>query len=98
MQKKTGFFLIADISGYTPFIKNHSMRKKPLIGKKIADFWDSHADKLINTLLEEANAIAPPEPPSPIIIDNVGTVSCIEHSIDFAIASACHISSATTPG
>mgnify|MGYP001287381157 FL=1 len=53
MQKKTGFLLIADISGYTPFIKNHSMRKKPLIGKKIADFWDSHADKLINTLLEE---------------------------------------------
>ena len=53
MQKKTGFLLIADISGYTPFIKNHSMRKKPLIGKKIADFWDSHADKLVNTLLEE---------------------------------------------
>ncbi len=53
MQKKTGFLLIADISGYTPFIKNHSMRNKPLIGNKIADFWDSHADKLINTLLEE---------------------------------------------
>ena len=53
MQKKTGFLLIADISGYTPFIKNHSMRNKPIIGNKIADFWDSHADKLINTLLEE---------------------------------------------
>mgnify|MGYP001977732449 CR=1 FL=1 len=45
--------MIADISGYTPFIKNHSMRNKPIIGNKIADFWDSHADKLINTLLEE---------------------------------------------
>jgi len=53
MQNKSGFLLIADISGYTPFIKNHSMRKKPIIGKKIADFWDSHAHKLINTLLEE---------------------------------------------
>ena len=38
MQNKSGFLLIADISGYTPFIKNHSMRKKPIIGKKIADF------------------------------------------------------------
>ena len=27
MQNKSGFLLIADISGYTPFIKNHSMRK-----------------------------------------------------------------------
>ena len=53
MQNKSGFLLIADISGYTPFIKNHSMRKKPIVGKKIADFWDSHAHKLINTLLEE---------------------------------------------
>ncbi len=53
MQNKSGFLLIADISGYTPFIKNHSMRKKPIIGKKIAEFWDSHANKLINTLLEE---------------------------------------------
>ena len=34
------------------------------------------------------DAIAPPEPPSPIIIANVGTFNCIQHSIDFAMASA----------
>ena len=39
-------------------------------------------------LLDDAKAIAPPDPPSPIIIAIVGTVNFIEHSIDFAIASA----------
>ena len=34
------------------------------------------------------NEIAPPEPPSPIMTEIVGTVSSIQHSIDFAIASA----------
>ena len=33
-------------------------------------------------------AIAPPDPPSPIIIAKVGTLSSIQHSIDLAIASA----------
>ena len=47
----------------------------------------------IITLLDEANAIAPPDPPSPIIIDNVGTFNSIQHSIDLAIASACPLSS-----
>ena len=51
--KKTGFLLIADISGYTPFIKNHFDEKKTTYWKKNCRFWDSHADKLINTLLEE---------------------------------------------
>ena len=40
------------------------------------------------TLLDEASAIAPPEPPSPIIIAKVGTFNFMQHSIDFAIASA----------
>ena len=40
------------------------------------------------TLLDDANAIAPPDPPSPIIIAIVGTLSSMQHSIDFAIASA----------
>ena len=50
------------------------------------------------TLLEDASAIAPPDPPSPIIIEIVGTVSSIQHSIDLAIASAWPLSSAPTPG
>ena len=49
-------------------------------------------------MFEEANAIAPPEPPSPIIIAKVGTLSSIQHSIDLAMASACPLSSAPTPG
>ena len=52
----------------------------------------------IDNLFDEAIAIAPPEPPSPIIIAIVGTLSSIQHSIDFAIASACPRSSAPTPG
>ena len=55
-------------------------------------FWS------IITLLDDAKAIAPPDPPSPIIIAIVGTVNFIEHSIDFAIASAWPLSSAPTPG
>ena len=43
-------------------------------------------------------AIAPPDPPSPIITEIVGTVSSMQHSIDLAIASACPLSSAPTPG
>ena len=42
----------------------------------------------INTLFEDGNAIAPPEPPSPIMTDMVGTDNSMQHSIDFAIASA----------
>ena len=51
----------------------------------------------IITLFEDAKAIAPPDPPSPIIIDIVGTVNSMLHSIDFAIASAWPLS-APTPG
>ena len=32
------------------------------------------------------------------MIDNVGTFNFMQHSIDFAIASACPLSSAPTPG
>ena len=49
-------------------------------------------------MLDEAKAIAPPDPPSPIIIEIVGTPNDKEHSIDFAIASAWPLSSAPTPG
>ena len=57
-----------------------------------------HATNNIITLFDDANAIAPPDPPSPIIIAKVGTFNFIQHSIDFAIASACPLSSAPTPG
>ena len=50
------------------------------------------------TLLDEASAIAPPDPPSPITIARVGTFNDMQHSIDLAIASAWPLSSAPTPG
>ena len=49
-------------------------------------------------LFEDAKAIAPPEPPSPIIIEMFGTVSDIQHSIEFAIAEAWPLCSAPRPG
>ena len=52
----------------------------------------------IKILLDDAKAIAPPDPPSPIIIEIVGTPKDNEHSIDLAIASAWPLSSAPTPG
>ena len=47
-----GYLLIADISGYTDFIKLHNLRKKPVIGGKIADMFEAHAETIISALLE----------------------------------------------
>ena len=52
MDTKKGFLLIADISGFTDFIKIHNMRSKPIIGKSLATFWAGHAEQLIKDLLE----------------------------------------------
>ena len=52
MDKVNGFLLIADISGFTEFIKIHNMKKKPLIGSKLASYWESHAEIIIKDLLE----------------------------------------------
>ena len=50
------------------------------------------------TLFDEAKAIAPPDPPSPIIIEMFGTVNDMQHSIELAIAEACPLCSAQSPG
>jgi len=47
-----GYLLIADISGYTDFIKLHNLRKKPVIGSKMADMFEAHAETIISDLLE----------------------------------------------
>jgi len=49
---KTGFLLIADISGYTEFVKLHNIRKKPILGNVIANNFQSHAETIISDLLE----------------------------------------------
>jgi len=52
----------------------------------------------IITLFEDASAIAPPDPPSPIIIEMFGTFRDMQHSIEFAIAVAWPLCSAPMPG
>ena len=55
-----GYFLIADISGYTEFVKLHNMQKKPLFGKFIAKNFENHASVIISDLLESViDAIEP---------------------------------------
>ena len=57
---KQGYLLIADISGYTEFIKLHNMREKPVVGKPLASFFESHAEIVISDLLESViDAIEP---------------------------------------
>ena len=52
----------------------------------------------IKTLFADAKAIAPPDPPSPIINDMIGTLKDMQHSIELAIACACPLCSAPIPG
>ena len=49
---QTGYLIIADISGYTDFIRLHNMRKKPIVGNSMANMFEAHADKVISDLLE----------------------------------------------
>ena len=52
MEQRTGFLLIADISGFTKFIKIHEIKKKPIVGSIVANYWKSHAGVLIKDLIE----------------------------------------------
>ncbi len=52
MEQRKGYLLIADISGFTKFIKIHDVRKKPLVGSIVANYWESHAEALIKDLIE----------------------------------------------
>ena len=52
----------------------------------------------MTSLFAVANATAPPEPPSPIITEISGTLSCKHFSVDRAMASDCPRSSAPFPG
>ena len=60
IMSQSGFLLIADISGYTEFIQLHNMRKRPIVGDKMADMFESHAEVIISDLLETViDAIEP---------------------------------------
>ena len=49
---ENGFLLIADISGYTEFVKLHNLAKKPIFGAALAKGFESHATTIVADLLE----------------------------------------------
>ena len=49
---ENGILLIADISGYTEFIKLHNLAKKPIFGAALAKNFESHASTIVADLLE----------------------------------------------
>ena len=56
----SGYLLIADISGYTNFVKLHNLRNKPVIGKFLADNFEFHAEAIISDLLEAVIEVIEP--------------------------------------
>ena len=57
---QSGYFLIADISGYTEFVQLHTLKQKPLFGKFMAKNFKNHASIIISDLLESViEAIEP---------------------------------------
>ncbi|PPR78662.1 MAG: hypothetical protein CFH01_00863 [Alphaproteobacteria bacterium MarineAlpha2_Bin1] len=53
MDNITGFIVLADISGYTKFVRSHNMKKIPFIGKQVTKTSESHAEHIISDLLEK---------------------------------------------
>ena len=58
MQSK-GYLLIADISGYTDFIRLHSLREKPIVRPFAARMFESHAEIIIDLLEAVIEVIEP---------------------------------------
>jgi hypothetical protein len=47
LEQRTGFLSIANISGFTKFIEIHEIKKKPIVGSIVANYWESHPEVLI---------------------------------------------------
>jgi hypothetical protein len=52
MRESRGFLVLADISGYTEYIRSHKMRGVPILGKRMAQTSQVHAETVITDLLE----------------------------------------------
>ena len=52
MRETKGFLVLADISGYTTFVRSHKMGKIPVLGRRMADTSQIHAETVITDLLE----------------------------------------------
>ena len=48
---ENGILLLADISGYTEFIKLHNLAKKPVFGAALAKNFESHASIIVSAVL-----------------------------------------------
>lgn len=60
MRETRGFLVIADISGYTKFVRAHRLRHVPIVGEMMTNTSSQHAEVVITDLLE-------------VIIDTIGT-------------------------
>ena len=52
MRASKGFLVIADISGYTQFVRSHTLRHVPIVGKRMRHTSERHAEIVITDLLE----------------------------------------------
>ena len=60
MRQTRGFLVIADISGYTKFVRAHRLRHVPIVGEMMTNTSSQHAEVVITDRLE-------------VIIDIIGT-------------------------
>ena len=89
-------FIIEDVE-ITLKNRKDALKAMPTIYDHDASLLPSLIEK-VTLAFAEASAMAPPEPPSPITIEINGTFKDRQHSIELAIASACPLCSAPTPG
>ncbi len=52
MRASKGYLVLVDISGYTAFIRSHTMRVIPVLGKRMNHTSQVHAETVITDLLE----------------------------------------------
>ena len=52
MRATQGFLVIADISGYTQFVRSHNLRHVPILGEKMRRTSERHAETVITDLME----------------------------------------------
>jgi len=80
MRDTQGFLVLADISGYTQFVRAHSLKHVPLVGKKMRITSEQHAETVITDLLE-------------VIIETMGetmTVNKLEGDAVFFVRESSH--------
>ena len=52
MQQVQGFIVLLDISGYTRYVRSHSLRHVPVLGTHFRETSEAHAEQVVTDLLE----------------------------------------------